>query len=309
MAYLHGAVKKYQTYDQQVDMLVARGMDVGDRNAAVATLRRVNYYRLSGYWYPFRKLVAQGQQERQDDFFPGARLSDVVALYDFDARLRAVTFAALAPVELSIRALLGHELGRVDPCAHLEPSKLGPTARSGDRYTRWLEGYKIEVGRSREDFVAHHHQKYEGRLPVWAAVELLDWGGLTYLYGFAPRDVQDRVANVCGLNGPQLTSWLKALNLIRNTCAHHGRLFNRVHTISPKLPRYGRHSDLDAAATEWSRTFGQLTLLQFLADRLQVGRKSLLPAVLKSFPSIQAIPIIHIGAPSDWQSKSSLWSA
>nr|WP_236995329.1 hypothetical protein [Glutamicibacter halophytocola] len=24
---------------------------------------------------------------------------------------------------------------------------------------------------------------------------------------------------------------------MRNTCAHHGRLFNRVHTIAPKLPR------------------------------------------------------------------------
>ena len=302
---MHGAVKEYRSYDHQVELLAGRGMDVGDRDAAVAMLRRINYYRLSGYWYPFRKLTAEG---RQDDFFPGTRLSDVVALYDFDARLHAVTFTALAPVELCIRAVLGHQLGRVDPCAHLDPSKLGPTARTGDRYSRWLNGYEFELDRSREDFVAHHRQRYGGRLPVWAAVELLDWGSLTYLYGFAPRGVQDRVAEVCGLNGPQLASWLKALNLVRNTCAHHGRLFNRVHTISPKLPAFGRHPDLDAAATEWTRTFGQLTLLQFLVNRFQAGRRTLLPAVLKSFPSVQAVPITHMGATSDWQGKSSLWS-
>jgi abortive infection bacteriophage resistance protein len=301
---LDEAVKKYKSYDDQLRLLAERGMDVGDHDKAVAVLRRVNYYRLSGYWYPFRKL---GKAGREDDFFPGTRLNDVVALYDFDAQLRAATFTVLAPIELAVRALLGHELGRVDPCAHLDPAKLGPTA-TGERYARWIEGYEFELRQSREDFVSHHLERYGGRLPVWAAVEILDWGGLTYLYGFASRGVQDRVADSCGLTAPQLTSWLKALNLLRNTCAHHGRLFNRVHTISPKLPKVGRHPDLDAVATDWSRTFGQLTMIQFLLDRLQVGRKSFLPAVLKNFPSVQAIPITHMGASRDWQSTSSLWS-
>jgi abortive infection bacteriophage resistance protein len=302
---LHEAVKGYRSYHQQVQLLHDRGMDVGDRDAAAAMLQRVNYYRLSGYWYPFRQLVGR---VRQDDFFAGTRLSDVISLYEFDARLRAAAFAELARIELAIRSLLGHELGRVDPCAHLEPSRLGPTAERGDQYERWLRSYEFELNQSREDFVAHHHQKYGGRLPVWAAVELLDWGGLTYLYGFAQRAVQNSIAAECGLTAPQLTSWLKALNLLRNTCAHHGRLFNRVHTISPKLPQVGRHPDLDTAATEWTRTFGQLTLVQFLLDRLGLGRKSLLPAVMKSFPSVVAVPITHMGAARDWQSGSPLWS-
>ncbi len=145
-------------------------------------------------------------------------------------------------------------------------------------------------------------------MPVWAAVELLDWGGLTYLYGYAPRDVQDTIASTCGLRGPQLTSWLKALNLVRNTCAHHGRLFNRVHTITPKLPDVGRHPDLDTATTAWSRTFGQLTLIQFLLDRLQLGRTRLLPAVLKTYPQVTLLPLSHLGVETDWQSTSRLWT-
>lgn len=297
-------VKAYKSCIQQVEILADRGMDMGDQEFAVATLRRVNYYRLSGYWYPFRRQAPDG---RHDDFYAGTRFSDVVALYDFDSRLRAATFAALAPVELAIRALLGHELGRIDPCAHLDSSLLGPTARSGGGYAKWVQRYQEELNRSREDFVDHHHTKYGGRLPVWAATDLLDWGSLTYLFGFAPRDVQDVVADACGLSAPQLTSWLKALNLVRNTCGHHGRLFNRVHTITPKLPKVGRHPDLDAVSADWSRTFGQLTLVQFLSDQLGAGRSRLLPAVVKSFPAVQIVPITHMGVSDGWQDNSALW--
>lgn len=301
---MHGDVKAYRTYKDQVALLAERGMDVGDPDHAVRVLRRVNYYRLSGYWYPFRQQVAG---TRIDDFYPGTRLDDVVALYEFDARLRAATFSVLAPIELTIRALLGHELGRIDPCVHLDPNQLGPTAQRGNSYTTWRDGYEWELKRSREDFVEHHHQKYGGRLPVWAAVELLDWGSLTYLYGFAPRSVQDKVAGACGLSGPQLTSWLKSLNLVRNTCAHHGRLFNRVHTITPKLPRIGMHPDLDQASTAWNRTFGQLTLIQFLLHRLQLGRMALLPALVRTFPTVAVVPLKHIGAESSWPTASRLW--
>ncbi|HEY3751998.1 MAG TPA: Abi family protein [Pseudonocardiaceae bacterium] len=301
---MHDDVKVYRTYEDQVALLAGRGMDVGDPDQAVRVLRRINYYRLSGYWYPFRQ---QDAGTRIDDFYSGTRLDDVVALYEFDARLRAATFSVLAPIELAIRALLGHELGRIDPSSHLDPSKLSPTARRGNSYSRWRDSYRCELERSREDFVDHHRQKYGGRLPVWVAVELLGWGGLTYLYGFAPRSVQDEVAGACGLSGPQLTSWLKSLNLVRNTCAHHGRLFNRVHTITPKLPKIGMHPDLDQVSTTWSRTFGQLTLIQFLLDRLQLGRMTLLPAVVRTYPTVAAVPLRHLGAESSWPTASRLW--
>lgn len=120
---MHSDVKGFRTYEEQVELLVVRGMEVGDYEHAVGVLRRVNYYRLSGYWYPFRQ---QDRTGRRDDFYPGTRFEDVVSLYEFDAKLRAAAFSMLAPIELAIRALVGHELGRVDPCAHLDCGKLGP---------------------------------------------------------------------------------------------------------------------------------------------------------------------------------------
>jgi abortive infection bacteriophage resistance protein len=131
---VHDEVKAYLSYADQVVLLEQRGMDVGDHDDAARVLRRINYYRLSGYCYSFRQRTDEG---RGDTFYQGTRLADVVALYEFDARLRTATFSTLAPIELALRALLGHELGRIDPCVHLDSGMLGPTARQGTSYDRW----------------------------------------------------------------------------------------------------------------------------------------------------------------------------
>ena len=300
-------IKEFKTYNEQVDILVRRGMDIGDRDEAIFLLQQVSYYRLSGYCYPFREFK---NSSRADTFFPGTRLRDVVDLYRFDSRLRTATFTALTPIELAIRAHLGHELGSLDPLIHLDPNKLGVTVDTPkkEKYNSWRKRYDRELESSREDFVNHHKQKYGGNLPVWAATEIMDWGSLTYLYELSPRSVQNTISSQCDLTAPQLRSWLKALNIVRNICAHHGRLFNRVHAISPKLPAQGTHTDLDCINTDWKRTFGQLTLVQLLLDRLNVGNKKLLPTVVQSFPEVQIVPISHMGAPDNWQTASRLWS-
>ena len=101
---------------------------------------------------------------------------------------------------------------------------------------------------------------------------------------------------------------MKSLNVVRNVCAHHGRLFNRVHTLTPRLPKVGVHPDLDAATTEWNRTFAQLTLIQFLLNRLELGRTRVLPAVVRTYPTVAALPLTHIGAAKDWETASQLWA-
>lgn len=295
-------IKQFRTYEEQVDLLASRGMDVGDRGAAIEQLRKVNYYRLSGYWYPFRILDGD---TRQDRFYPGTTLADVTSLYRFDANLRAAAFAALSAIELTVRALLGHALGEVDECAHLKPGALSARAR-GEQYSRWLEQYRKALRESREDFVRHHHFKYDGTLPVWAAVEILDWGGLTRLYGFTPRAAQNAVADAFGLSAPQLESWLKSLNIVRNVSAHHGRLFNRVFAIAPKLPTPGRYADLDAGGP-FTRTFGQLTMIQHMLQAQAIGSSRLLPAVIRTYPDVHLLPIRHLGAPEKWD-HSALWA-
>lgn len=300
-------LKPFKTYQEQVEILRGRGMRIGDASFAEEKLRTRNYYRLSGYWYPFR-IMSTDRSHRLDKFCEGAAFSDVLALYDFDAELRAAVYHELALIESAIRALIGHSLGAVSPSCHTSAKLLGSTAwdstrrRPDKKYLKWLEKYGKQVERSkREDFVKHHMSVYGKELPVWAAVEVMDWGLLSFLYGFAPQRSQTQIAGSVGLSGAQLGSWLKCLNVVRNVVAHHGRLYNRVFDIKPKLPNVSLRDEFAGVTPNRNRAFDQLTLIQYLLWKLRLGDGRLLPSVLLQFPDNPVVPITHTGAPRNWK--------
>lgn len=303
--------KSFKTYEEQIAILRSRGMVVDDEAKAVRLLQQLNYYRLSGYWYPLRKFDRQ-TGEALDEFQPGTTIELVYELYAFDARLRQAVFAHLSQVELALRTLIGHELGRVDPLAHLDADKLGPQAKAPSRkrsgntiHDVWVKRYQESLSNSKEDFVQHHKEKYAGELPAWVAVEIMDWGMLSHLYGMAPIRTKQAVARICGLSDAQLGSWLKSLNILRNYSAHHARLFNRVFDIKPKLSKDSR---FDLIRNKTNRVFGQLTLIRYLEDRLSLPSSIDLGAMLESFPNNDQVPFSRTGAPEGWRTME-LWSA
>jgi abortive infection bacteriophage resistance protein len=83
-------VKPYLPLHQQVELLQARGMSVTDVERAVNCLQRIGYYRLSGYWFPFRhqeiRTNLKGVEERHvsEMFRPETSFDDVMRLYVFD---------------------------------------------------------------------------------------------------------------------------------------------------------------------------------------------------------------------------------
>lgn len=296
------------TYDDQVEFRCARGMRIENQDRAEDILAWLNYYRLSGYWYPMRRFD-YGTRRRFDSFIEGASFDLVVELYKFDERLRHDVFMELDRVEMAIRTMLGYELVRVHPLVYLDAKSLGARAQQRRRkdnrrvHDVWLEKYEGALENSKEVFVTHHKKKYGGELPVWAAVEIMDWGMLSYLFGMSPNIVRNRIAERCALTAPQLESWLKSLNIVRNYAAHHARMFNRVYDIKPKL---GDDQRLNSVAGKMNRTFGQLSLIQYLHHQLHLSPAKRLPEILSSYPDNPIVPLERVGAPRNW-SDLPLW--
>ena len=95
--------KPWQSYAEQLDLLIDRGMLVTDRERALDYLERIGYYRLSGYWFAFRErsqplclLDEHGKKPKKirvehialDQFKAGATFQNAVDLYVFDKRLK-----------------------------------------------------------------------------------------------------------------------------------------------------------------------------------------------------------------------------
>ena len=93
--------KQPRTYDEQVDLLLRRGMVVGDRSRAVKALQRISYYRLSAYWYPFRQPA--------DRFEPGTKFETALGLYEYDRRLRLAVLDAIERAEVHARTIITYE--------------------------------------------------------------------------------------------------------------------------------------------------------------------------------------------------------
>ena len=67
------------TFEEQLELLRQRGLEVADPERAIRWLRHVSYYRLSAYCLPFKEGEA---------FRPGTDFDDVAGLYIFDRKLR-----------------------------------------------------------------------------------------------------------------------------------------------------------------------------------------------------------------------------
>lgn len=231
--------KPHLTFDEQLAKLVGRGMPYRDHPAAIAALKRIGYYRLSAYTYSFRAMGDDGK--RLNEFVDGSTLEAAVELHDFDAKLRAVLLAGLEAFEVALRVQISYTLGKRDKYGHLDQDDALDTDKcsrpAGDgqtQYEMWLSKYEKRCSDAgNEDFVRHFREKYDGRLPVWAATEVMDLGLIVRLYGFLQKDDKVKISRAFGAKRePDFRTWTKSLNLLRNHCAHGNRIWNRSLTYT-----------------------------------------------------------------------------
>ena len=214
--------KPFKSLSEQADLLISRGM-VGEKSEICERLNHVGYYRLSAYWYPFRILV---NDKRQDELIPGTTIASVWDLYRFDRRLRLLLLDAIERIEVALRAAIAYRFAE----------NAGPFG-----YEKLLPDdivEKIKINKSlkeKYDYVRHFSEKYSGEfLPVWMAVGVMDFGDLLGFLRALKKDMLKKISGDMGIPPELLHSWMGALRLVRNACAHHARVWNKMWGISPK---------------------------------------------------------------------------
>ena len=69
-------------FEDQLALLQQRGLEFDDLDRALSQIRAISYYRLSGYWYPFREKDTDGNLT--DKFIHSASFENAIELYEFD---------------------------------------------------------------------------------------------------------------------------------------------------------------------------------------------------------------------------------
>lgn len=239
-------------------------MIFSDEARAAKDLANLNYYRLAAYWLPFEEDHAT-HRFRADTTF-----EKVVALYNMDRALRLLMLDAIERIEIAVRARWSYELAHAaGPHAHLNAG----LARDLANYWHDCVALLREVKRSDEVFAKHLQSKYNEPLPpLWAASELMSFGLLSRWYaGLKPLSLRSTISGSFNLDHKVLESWLHHLTIVRNICAHHGRLWNRDFTVTPAAPKTKPSGLRDHWHSDSRRLFNTLLLTQHLVREVAPG--------------------------------------
>ncbi|WP_440993082.1 Abi family protein [Cysteiniphilum litorale] len=237
-------IKPALSLEQQLDLLIERGLIVDDINRAKRYLEHIGYYRLSAYMIPYY------ENKVTHHFTKNTQFDDILNLYIFDRKLRLLLLEAIERIEISFRSQVTNSFAnQLNAHAYLE------SIHFDTRYKHeWLvEKIENEMKKSKELFLVHYKGKYNTPQlpPVWMAIHLLSFKELALMYQHIKNKiVKYSVANNYGLQEPVLTSWIRALSDLRNLCAHHSRIWNRNFGSKPVFPK--------TLPSKWLRTFPEL---------------------------------------------------
>ena len=258
-------MKPALTLEEQLQLLTSRQLAFGDRDAATRLLYDAGYYRLSGYLRYFQISPGSGN----NTFKPGATFEQVKRVYMFDDELRRWLFDGISILEVVFRSRFAYELAMqmVDPVAYLDPTSYQQESTTDDRRARLLETINGELDRSREPYIAKHFHS-DGAVPIWAAIEVLSFGTVSKMFGLLQAaEVVKAVAKSLKLPLANATGTIESLSVLRNVCAHHGRIWNR---IPPRAAAPKRNLMTDPDRRIYNRTpWSWIVVLADLVDTIQ----------------------------------------
>ena len=305
------ALRRYNkpplSYSKQVDQLKFRGLGISNRERSKHLLENLSYYRLSGYWYPLL------EDKRNHIFKKGAQFQRAFDLYLFDRELRALVARELEKVEISVRAVMIYVLSHDHDPKWYKDQSLFLDKR---QHKNSIKAIDREHKRSDADFIKSFDQKYKPPLPSWMAMEICSFGTLSKLYeNLNPGGSKRTVAKYYGVADTVFESWLHTLVYIRNICAHHSRLWNKIMSITPAKPRKilkstanGRIKNpvwLSNNTVSNNKTYYSLSIIKFLLQTINPTNKFSikLRLLFRAYPNVDPRAM---GFPRNWENES-LW--
>ena len=297
--------KEHQSQEKLIQILSERGVEINDRASALEWLKKVGYYRLSGFGLQFRNQDENGKLI--DTYRKGTRFEHLTDLYQFDRSLRLLVLDAIEQIEIAFRERLNDTMAtRYGPHWFMEPNRFSKKTKKNSEqplfdHHEFLTKTYEEARRNKESLSIKHYYSTYGDPPIppcWMLADVLSMGNWSKAYGMlAEASDQKPVAKYFRASTPELTSWIHALTNLRNACAHHSRLWDRRFIFCPSKKKNLKHvlrsNDL---------LFAQVATVLYCLWSIEPESQWLehLRKLIEKHPSVSLEPM---GFPLDWKEK------
>ncbi|ANU16290.1 DNA-binding protein [Planococcus maritimus] len=236
-------MKSFATHDEQLAILKSRGLIIEDEAAARRVLSRDNYYALiDGYKEPFLERDETKNPYGEELYEAGTTFDHILALYQFDRKLRLLLLGELLKFERSIKSKLAYRFSERFPAvdSFLDNANYSPDEvhfHERDRITATLnnliESHK-KRHRVRYPELREFYEKHKN-LPLWVLVNYLSLGQTTNFYTVSDQDLRTRIAQDFAeeagdsgitLSAAELDEILSIAFPFRNKAAHEEVLYS-----------------------------------------------------------------------------------
>lgn len=218
------------TREEMIALLKKRKLKFNSESESIEILKRLNYQKLMAYKFKFLN--------SSNYFIDDTTFEDIYDLYKFDRELKFLILELIESVELALRTQIAYELGHKYGI-HCQFNKDHfHNSYFHETFLKKLE-YKLEpTNNERPLMVKHHQNKYNDHLPIYKFIELPTLGQLSKFFKNLLKDDKDLIIEnyykslYHKVNAKHVTSWFLTITEVRNTCAHHEKLFDNIFEIS-----------------------------------------------------------------------------
>ncbi len=211
----------FSSIEKQIEILKGRGMIVENETLAKDFLLFNNYYNVVN---ALKHYILDPNAE-EEKYRAGIRFEHLICLFEFDSSLRALFLKYLLVTELGLKTHLAYEIAKTyGPFGYLCQDAYNSSRPKNIAYASELVmdlKRLIEENTAKSDMVKHFVIQKKSGVPLWALINILDFGMLRRLYQNVNSNVSCRVArNYYSLPARALFTMICSLNVWRNLSAH-----------------------------------------------------------------------------------------
>lgn len=230
-------MKEFKTIDEQINLLISRGIVIQDIDNTKKLLITNNYYNIiNGYKDLFL--------DENNNYIKGTTFEEIFALYDFDRSLREILLKYILKIENTLRALISYNFSKyhgndnylkIDSFETL--SNTNANANTQLKRIEYIQELIIKIQQKTanaigtKEYIKHYMLNY-GFVPLWVLINVFSFGELSKFLELMKQNERVEVSKYFNCKEKELIQFVKIINYYRNLCAHDERIYNT------KVPRY-----------------------------------------------------------------------
>lgn len=210
--------KYFKSLEEQIDLLISKGVVVNDYNATRDILLRENYFFVTGYKHIFIK------SHTDRVYIDGTTFEEVYAVFNFDRALRNILFKNILIFENNIKSIIAYTISK--NYGYTENNYLSNKTFVNDQsrirqINDLVKKMKRQISvNGRQHSATKHYNETYGYIPLWVVVKVLSFGIIGEFYMVLKNHDKEEIADIFNIDVDNLESYLPILANYRNLCAH-----------------------------------------------------------------------------------------